>query len=116
MRFVKPGAGSSRALPATVVSLSRVSRKADESDASAWRCHRISAFARADSSRERRSHYDLRNCNCSQEAKRLFDCLRILGDDRKQNPCRAFGLPMALFPVLNRIQRETKPCSELRLA
>jgi len=64
---------------------------------------------------KRRSRQDLEKGDGSRRAQRLRDGAGTLRDDRQQNPRRAFGLPMALFPVLNRIQREAKSRGELRL-
>ncbi len=89
-----------------------VQRGCEPSPNPVWRS---STSGRSTDPAKRPSHQDLGNGDGSRGAKRLFDGVGIFGDDREQNPRRAFRPPMTLFPVLNRIQRETEPCGELCL-
>ena len=52
----------------------------------------------------------------SRRAKGRLDRFGVLCNDDKQDARRPSRLPMTLFPVLNRIQRETKLGGKLRLA
>jgi hypothetical protein len=44
-----------------------------------------------------------------RQAKAIFERLGVLCNDDKQDARRPFRLPMALFPVLNRIHLSEKP-------
>src|ERR1019366_8891461 len=51
----------------------------------------------------------------SRRAKGLLHRLGVLCNDHKEGARRPFRLPVTLFPVLNRIQRETKFRGKLSL-